>query len=315
MAAPTPTSASSPPAVSVVLPTFNRAHCLPRALESVLRQTFEDFEVIVVDDCSSDETLAYLATIQDPRLRVVRHETNKGPSAARNSGIAAARAPLVAFHDSDDEWLVTKLARQIEEYRKVDSPEYGAVYCGKVTYGEAGQEGYGARKVYYAPPPGCKASGDILAELMRHAMVSTQTLMVRKDLLERIGGFDEAIRLGEDWDLAIRLARITKYIFIEEPLGMCFIGLDSISKIKLNQIRMRETMLEKNLDLIAKDKPLHASYLTIIARVYQQNKAWRDSLPFARSALKVLPSSPRIWAILILGTVMAPFQRNEKTLN
>jgi len=117
------------PSVSVVIPTYNRLGTLPRALESVLRQTYDDIEVIVVDDCSADGSWEYLQSISDPRLRVVRHETNRGGSAARNTGIKAARADLIAFQDSDDEWLVTKLATQIEEYRRVNSSEFGAIYC------------------------------------------------------------------------------------------------------------------------------------------------------------------------------------------
>ena len=298
----------SSPTVSVVIPTYNRVHCLPRSLESVLRQTFEDIEVIVVDDCSTDDTQAYLKSIADPRLRILRHEVNKGGSAARNTGIAAARAELIAFQDSDDEWLVTKLARQMEEYRKVNSPEYGAVYCGKVTYGEAGFRRYGPRTVYYAPGPERNASGDILQELLHQAMVSTQTLLVRKDLLDRIGGFDETLKLGQDWDLTTRLARITKYIFIEEPLGMCSIEPDSISKAKFNHVWMRQNMLDKNFDLISRNKPLHAEYLTEIARAYQRNRHWRESLPFAKSALKIDPSSKRAWKSLFLGVAMASFQ-------
>lgn len=296
------------PAVSVVIPTYNRVHCLPRSLESVLRQTFDDIEVIVVDDCSTDGTQAYLEAIPDPRLRVLRHETNKGGSAARNTGIAAARGELIAFQDSDDEWLISKLDRQMDEYRRVDSPEYGAVYCGKVTYGEAGARRYGPRMAYYSPAPPRKAHGDILQSSLRQSMVSTQTLLVRKDLLDQIGGFDETLKLGQDWDLVTRLARVTKFIFIEEPLGMCFIEPDSISKAKFNHVWMRENMLSKNFDLISQDRELHADYLVEIARAYQRNKCWRKSLPFARSALKIFPYSKRVWASLVLGTVMAPFQ-------
>jgi len=299
-----------PPTVSVVLPTYNRAHCLPRALESVLRQTYEDIEVIVVDDCSTDTTQSYLAGIKDPRLRVLKHEKNKGGGGARNTGIAAARGELIAFQDSDDEWLVTKLARQVEEYRKNSDPDYGAIYCGKLTYGEAGFRDYGPRKAYYAPVPSCtQTSGDILHALLANPMISTQTLMVRKDLLEKIGGFDETLKLGQDWDLTIRLARHTKFLFIEEPLGLCFIEPDSISTFKINQIWMRENILKKNYDLISQDKPLHSSYLVEIARIYQRNNFWRESFPFIRSALSIYPFQKRAWASLAMGSLMVPFQR------
>lgn len=308
MAAGSPTAK---PAVSIVIPTYNRAHCLPRSLESVLRQTFDDFEVIVVDDCSTDSTQDYLKTINDPRLRVLRHDQNKGGSAARNTGIKAARADLVAFQDSDDEWLVTKLARQVEEYRKTNSPDYGAVYCGKVTYGEAGFGDMGPRRVYYAPMLHCtETSGDILLQLLKTPMISTQTLMVRKDLLDQIGGFDETARIGQDWDLTVRLARITRFIYIEEPLGLCFIEPDSISKAKFNLATARQNMLAKNIDIISKHPKLHADYLIEIARIYQKHGMGRRSMPFATAALKIAPTYKR--ALLTFGMAMAMAPRADR---
>jgi glycosyltransferase involved in cell wall biosynthesis len=134
----------------VVLPTFNRLYCLPRAVESVLRQTFTDIELIVVDDGSSDGTMDYLRTVSDPRLRVLRHEVNKHGAAARNTGIAAARAPWIAFQDSDDEWLVTMLERQVARVAEA-GPEYGASYCGKIVYGRDDNFNFSSRRAAYMP--------------------------------------------------------------------------------------------------------------------------------------------------------------------
>lgn len=303
------------PAVSVVIPTYNRLTSLPRALESVLRQTFEDIEAIVVDDCSTDGTWEYLQSVRDPRLKIIRHAVNRGGSAARNSGIKAARAPLIAFQDSDDEWLVTKLATQIEEYRRASSPEYGAIYCAKITNGEGKFGVYGAREVQYMPLPGYdKTSGDISRELVKRAMVSTQTLMARKDLLESIGGFDETLKLGQDWDMTTRLSRVTKFLFVDKPLVLCFTSPDSISKIKTNQAVARKTILDKHIDLIAQNRPLHASYLTEIARVYQRAGCWRQSFPWIVNALKVYPFDKRALAGLALAMLRAPFSTKRLDL-
>lgn len=304
MTALSPVVSSAAPAVSVVIPTFNRLKSLPRALESVLRQTFEDIEVIVVDDCSADGTWDYLNSVRDPRLRVIRHEVNRGGGAARNTGIKAARASLVAFQDSDDEWLVTKLATQIEEYNRVNSPEYGAIYCAKITSGEGKFGVYGPREVQYMPLPGYeKTAGDISRELVRRAMISTQTLMVRKDLLEQIGGFDETLKLGQDWDMTTRLSRITKFIFVDKPLALCFTSSDSISKVKSNQGVARKKLLDTHLDLISQDRALHASYLTEIARVYQRAGCWRQSLPWIVKAIGIYPLDRRAWPALALGSI------------
>jgi glycosyltransferase involved in cell wall biosynthesis len=315
MTASLPEASEAVPAVSVVIPTYNRLKSLPRALESVLRQTFDDIEVIVVDDCSTDGTWDYLRSVHDPRLRIIRHEINRGGGAARNTGIQAARSALVAFQDSDDEWLVTKLATQIEEYRRVNSPEFGAIYCAKITSGEGKFGVYGAREVQYMPLPGYdRTSGDISRELVRRAMISTQTLMVRKDLLELIGGFDETLKLAQDWDMTTRLSRITKFLFVDKPLVLCFTSHDSISKVKTNQAGARKKMLDKHLDLISEDRALHASYLTEIARVYQRAGCWRQSLPWIVKAIGIYPLDRRAWPALALGGVKSLFSAKRLDL-
>lgn len=303
------------PAVSVVIPAYNRLKSLPRALDSVLRQTFEDIEVIVVDDCSTDGTWNYLNSVRDPRLRIIRHEVNKGAGAARNTGFRAARADLIAFQDSDDEWLVTKLATQVEEYRRANSTEYGAIYCAKITNGEGKFGIYGPREVQYMPLPGYeKTSGDISGELVRQAMISTQTLMVRKDLLERVGGFDEALKLGEDWDVTISLSRVTKFLFVDKPLVLCFTSTDSISKVKTNQASARKMVLEKHFDLISRDPALHAFYLTEIGRVHQRAGCWRQSLPWILKALRIHRFDRRAWPALMLGSFRSLFSAKRLDL-
>lgn len=97
------------PLVSVILPTYNRAYCIAPAIASVLRQTHSNLELIIVDDCSTDNTAEIVNAMDDDRVRLIRHERNRGAAAARNTGIAAARAALIAFQDSDDEWCITML--------------------------------------------------------------------------------------------------------------------------------------------------------------------------------------------------------------
>lgn len=292
------------PFVSVVIPTYNRLHSLPRAVESVLRQTFADFELIVVDDCSKDGTIAYLESIGDPRLRIVRHEVNGGANAARNTGVRAARADWIAFQDSDDEWLVTKLARQVERIRALDPDDYGANYCGKIVYGRD-LEGHGPRRAFYMPALSRKTvEGDLTAELLQHAIISTQTLMVRKALLEQVGGFDEGLRIGQDWELTLRLSRITRIGFVEEPLVMTFVMDDSISLKRVNAAKTWQAILDKHIDLIGADKRLHARNLTEIARIHQRAGDWRRSTPYLRQALKVHGSHRRAWAALAMAYAM-----------
>lgn len=296
------------PAVSVVLPTFNRRHCLPRAVESVLRQTFTDFELLVIDDCSKDGTIAWLETIRDPRLRVLRHEVNKGGAAARNTGIAAARAPVIAFQDSDDEWLVTMLERQIARMAEL-GPDHGASYCGKIVYGRDEQRVFGARRAAYMPDASRRTvEGDILDEVLRHAIVSTQTLVVRKEILDAVGGFDESLRVGLDWELTVRIARQTKFAFVEEPLVMTFVMPDSITHRRLSGAHTASTVLAKHQDLLQARPALHADKLFEIGRIYQRAGHWRTALGYMRQSLGHRATSRKAWMGLAMSAVRAPFR-------
>jgi glycosyltransferase involved in cell wall biosynthesis len=274
-------------------------------VESVLRQTFDDIELIVVDDCSTDGTLAYLESICDPRFRYLRHDRNKGGNAARNTGIAAARADIVAFQDSDDEWLVTKLEKQLRAFDALPMEEYGVVYCGKIVYGRDDRGNRGARLAAYVPSRDRPVvDGELANQLLRHPLISTQTLVARKSLLQRVGGFDEELSIGQDWDLTLRLARHTKVAFVEEPLVLTFVMRDSISLIRSNASKTWQKMLEKHYDLVSRDKYLHARNLTEIARIYQRAGQWAEARPYVRAALGVNWLYFAAWKALVASCIL-----------
>jgi len=298
--------------VSVILPTYNRASTIRRAVESVLRQTFEDFELIVVDDGSTDNTAKYLRSIADPRLKVVVLEKNRGLGAARNAGIAEARSPYLAFQDSDDEWLVTFLERQLAVLESA-SPEFGACYCGKIQYGRDDHLNFGKRRAAYMPDLARQVvEGDLYKEVLRHAIVSTQTLVVRTDLVRQIGGFDESLRIGLDWELSTRLTQITKYKFIDEPLVMTFLMPDSVSHRRLAGAFTLQRILDNNAAAFQQDARLHSERLVDMARTYQKAEQWKDARPFAAQALRRWPSARAVatWvfgmAAPVFGSVRKP---------
>src|SRR6056297_1399486 len=117
------------PTVSVIVPTYNRADSLPRTIDSVLAQTHDDLELVVVDDASTDDTETVVERYEDDRVTYLEHATNRGGSAARNTGIRASDGDYVAFLDSDDEWHPEKLERQVRELES-RSEEWVAAYCG-----------------------------------------------------------------------------------------------------------------------------------------------------------------------------------------
>jgi glycosyltransferase involved in cell wall biosynthesis len=183
------------PLVSAVIPTFNRAWSLGRAVDSVLAQTYRPLDLIVVDDGSTDETPRLLAPLAARgRLTLIR-QPNRGVSAARNAGLAAARGSLLAFLDSDDEWLPDKIKTQVEFLNQ--HPDQVLVQT---------QERWfrGGRRVN----PGRKhrkLSGDIFLPSLKLCLISPSAVMLRRSLFEEVGLFDEGLAAAEDYDLWLRV--------------------------------------------------------------------------------------------------------------
>jgi glycosyltransferase involved in cell wall biosynthesis len=202
------TAGAGTPQVSVVIPTRSRSGLLALTLRGVLRQRAVDFEVVVVDDGSTDGTAEMVAGLGDPRVRLLRHARSLGVSAARNRGIAAARGEWVAFLDDDDLWAPDKLARQLQAAHQTGRTW---VYAGDVEVDE--QLGV----IAGAPP----ASPERVMELLeRHDAVpaGASNVVVRADVLARCGPFDEQLSNHEDWDMWIRLARLGPPAWVPQPL-------------------------------------------------------------------------------------------------
>jgi glycosyltransferase involved in cell wall biosynthesis len=196
------------PQVSVVVPTRGRSGLLALTLHGVLRQRDVDFEVIVVDDGSTDDTAAMVMHLGDGRVRLLRQARSGGVSAARNRGIAAARGAWVAFCDDDDLWAPDKLVLQLEA---VDHAGRCWVYAGDVEVDDR------LRVIAGAPPAPPERVVQLLA---RHNAVpaGASNVVVRADALARCGPFDEQLPNGEDWDMWIRLARLGPPAWVPRPL-------------------------------------------------------------------------------------------------
>lgn len=191
------------PAVSVVIPLYNKGPYIARALNSVLAQTFQDFEVIVVDDGSTDDGAEVVRSFEDPRIRLIQQE-NRGVSAARNRGIEAARAELVAFLDADDEWLPGFLEIVLELREKY--PDAGAYFTGYIEYTKAGREAntdiYGISETsQYGVLPSYFASTTKGAFPIRSSNV-----LIPKNVFDIIGKFALGEWWGEDSDMWGRIA-------------------------------------------------------------------------------------------------------------
>ncbi|WP_265112369.1 glycosyltransferase family 2 protein [Halosolutus halophilus] len=196
-------------AASVVVPTYNRADVLPRTLDSVREQTFQEFEIVVVDDGSTDNIAAVVDQYPDDRIRYVSHETNRGPSAARNTGIRAAEGKYVSFLDSDDELKPTFLERSIETLR-AESAECAGTFVALERYRDGEViETHGATPVMASP-------ADFGPSIETEAR--TGGLTVRASVFADVGTFDERIAYMDDVAFWVKLLREYYLVGVDEPL-------------------------------------------------------------------------------------------------
>ncbi len=196
--------------ISVVIPTYNRAHMIQKAIKSVQGQTYPVDEIIVVDDASSDDTGKVIREIDDDRIKYFCLERNRGAGGARNYGVSQAQNDMIAFQDSDDMWRPDKLEKQIAYLESHKQCRF--VYCAFVRHYPSSDQ------IIPDMEAGRKLEGDILSELLYDNTVSTQTVIMRKDLFEEAGGFDEHLKSLEDWDLAIRCSKLGFIGFVPEVL-------------------------------------------------------------------------------------------------
>src|SRR6516164_2798294 len=211
------------PPVTVVIPTYNAARTVERALASVWRQNYPELEVIVIDDGSTDDTYLCVGTCHNPNLRLIRLDKNRGECGAMNVGIQEARGDYIAFLDADDEWLNNKLSKQIPI---IDShPEMSFISCG----GEAIAPDGSVVAAFGLDRPSC-SSGDFWRALLAKSQVAKPSVVARRAKLLEVGGFDETLKISGDQDMWIRLALAGEVGFVPQVLVRVHDTPDSLMK-------------------------------------------------------------------------------------
>ena len=200
------------PLISVVIPTFNRQKTISYCLTSVLAQTYNNLEVIVVDDCSTDNTVSIINNYPDPRLRCIVLEKNSGAQAARNRGIIEAKGDWIAFQDSDDEWLPEKLEKQVAAIAAVNYDPWVVVHSNAFQYDTVRKK----KKLWLLP---IVEGDDQYSTLLKSPAPLYPTMLVSKIALEKIEYLDENVPSFQEWDTSIRLAKYCKFIHIKEPIN------------------------------------------------------------------------------------------------
>ena len=222
-------------AVSVIIPTFNRKQEVIRAVSSILSQSFTDFEIIVVDDGSSDGTKTALDQFRD-RITYIAHTTNRGVSAARNTGIKQARDPFIAFLDSDDYWLAEKLAVQIDFFNH--HPQ--ALICQTDEIWIRNGRRVNPKKRHLKP------TGDIFNPCLKLCLVSPSAVMLKRSLFDEVGLFDEDLPACEDYDLWLRISyRYPIYLIKQRLIVKTGGNRDQLSYRHMGMDRFRIKALAK----------------------------------------------------------------------
>lgn len=278
------------PTVSVIIPTYNRRDLVREAIVSVLAQTYQDFELILVDDGSDDGTAE--AIREFPSVRYV-YQANRGVSAARNCGVAVSSGALLAFLDSDDLWQPRKLGRQVAFFTKC--PEAQICQTEEVWLRD------GVRVNPHNKHR--KAGGDIFARSLDLCLVSPSAVMLRRELFERVGGFDESLPACEDYDLWLRIAATMPVHLIETPLVIKRGGhADQLSRRFWGMDRFRVAALCKLLDsgvLSSQQQRLTIEVLRKKCAILAEGakKRGKDEEPYLTSAARYLVRQEKSFAI------------------
>jgi glycosyltransferase involved in cell wall biosynthesis len=267
------------PLVSVVLPVYNRGRRVGEAIRSVLDQTFREFELIVVDDASTDETLQVVREIEDDRLRIIALEQQAGAPGARNAGLKEARGKWVAFQDSDDLWMPDKLAKQVA--RLEGNPQ--AVGC----YTSYWRVGDGIREQLPRCEPGI--DGDVLARLLRGNFITTQTFMVRRSLAIELEGFDTELSPLEDWEFAIRVAARGPISWVREPLVEYRLQADSITRNLAGFVSAYTAIVRKHHDVMLRSPADEAWHCAVIGNRLCKDGAAGLGRPYLWRSVKHQP--------------------------
>jgi glycosyltransferase involved in cell wall biosynthesis len=281
----------STPLVSVILPTYNRAHLIERAVRSVLNQSFRDLELLVMDDASTDDSDEVLRRIGDPRIRHIRSASRLGPAAQRNRGIEAARGTLIAFQDSDDEWLAGKLEKQIERLSRLPE-DFALTHCALLRH-ESGQ----ATRLFNRLPPHNERDDIVRC----NTEVFTQTWLARKSALQASGGFDERLHLWDDWEFLLRICQ--KFHVDGDDRVMCVVHDTPGSQIKQLHHRLAgmDLIIEKHDALMQRQPDALARNLYLAGRFHLMDGRTATGRSRLLHSLRLKPLQVRAWLLFVLA--------------
>ncbi len=284
------------PRVSVIIPTYNRAHLIDRALSSVFRQTIQDFEILVIDDASTDDTEAVVRRIADARVRYIRHSANKKAAAARNTGVASAQGVYVAFLDSDDEWLPNKLEVQLAVFER--SPDTQIVYSGwRWVHESTGL----VEKVR------CPDSSGRIDGLPRWAFNIVPDILIRRNVALRFP-FDERTLSYDSFAYLFTIWPGCKVGFASEVLMTCYVHGGARASDRSDRVKYLDALVNRHELFLRSDRAGWAHLNFTLGAVHLRHHVnLRAARPYLWRALRANPLSGRAWMYAVASLISPIF--------
>ena len=284
--------------ISVIIPTFNREATITKSINSVLNQTYDNIEVVVVDDYSTDNTENIVKKIIDPRLRYIKLEKNSGACVARNCGVKLARAEIIAFQDSDDIWHKDKLKRQLDYIN-----DNNLDFCSSAFVRISPKD----RRII-AGERIIKEKESLWCDLLNHNWVSTQTIICKKKCFEQIK-FDENIKRYQDWDIALQAVNYFKVGHFTVPLVDVYLQSDSITNTVKNDEAMMSVVMKHENDI--RNRKMRAQFHKTLADIQRK----KDRILAAKNYRKsffLQPTFKKFLCYLMCVTGGIKFYKNRQ---
>lgn len=285
------------PKVSIIIPTYNRAQFLYDAITSVLNQTYQDFEILVIDDCSQDNTQEIVNSFHDTRIKYIRHEKNKGEAGSRNTGIRSSSAEYIAFLDDDDEWLPEKLKLQVNLLENSQS-KVGCIYTGYWVVDKTKEKILDKR----IPQKRGYIHYDLF--IQNHIRIPS-TVILKRECFEKVSLFDETLTFRTDYDMWIRLSKEFNFDYIKEPLVKYRYHESRLSNNIAAVIAGMETLFKRYEQFFSLNKGGYCKYLMHLGILYCYVGNIKKSREALLKAIRLSPFQLRTYVNLGLSLLGA----------
>ena len=281
--------------ISIIIPTYNRADMLDNSINSVRKQTYKNWELIIVDDASTDRTEDVIRKhmAEDARIRYIKNDTNTGANATRNRGIKESSGEYIAFLDDDDRWDPDKISLQYNYF--MENPVIGVVYCG-YRYINLNTE-----KIVRIESP--RYVGDVSVILLRNNFIGSSVPLFKRECFDIAGQFDEELTSCQDWDMWIRIAQVFHFSYINKVLVDITVHGHQISVNLKSKIESRHKLLKKYEYLLKKNRPMLAHYCKRLAILYTLDHAPLKTIRYLLRAIIINPMEIEYMMHLLLSLI------------